>query len=262
MEWYLAEGSTGANDQGSFETWILVENPGDYVTTADLYYQTPTGQVNGPSIELPPMSRMTVNVAEMVPNEFSVSTLVKSNNPVVCERSTYWNTSDNPRWSATGSIGATTPSTYWDLAEGSTGANDQGSFETWILIQNPLSAPAAIKITYMTPEGQVIGPEKVVPPFSYHHQRRRDRAKPVERVHGGKFRSTGGGGKGRLLEHGGFFQASGFRFRRDLPARPVGADQTVLKSLPSAWQMVRMTLRPESALEKRAPAPVAKVPTR
>lgn len=166
MEWYLAEGSTGANDQGNFETWILVENPGDYVTTADLYYQTPTGQVDGPSIELAPMSRMTVNVAEMVPNEFSVSTLVSANNPVVCERSTYWNTSDTIRWSATGSIGATTPSTYWDLAEGSTGANDQGSFETWILIQNPLSAPAAIKITYMTPEGQVTGPEKVVPPFS------------------------------------------------------------------------------------------------
>ena len=27
--WYLAEGSTGTNEQGSFETWILVQNPGD-----------------------------------------------------------------------------------------------------------------------------------------------------------------------------------------------------------------------------------------
>jgi photosystem II stability/assembly factor-like uncharacterized protein len=166
MQWYLAEGSTGANDQGSFETWILVENPGDYVTTADLYYQTPTGQVDGPSIELAPMSRMTVNVAETVPTEFSVSTLVRSNNPVVCERSTYWNAGDTIRWSATGSIGATAPSTYWDLAEGSTGADDQGNFETWILIQNPLFAPASIEITYMTPEGQVTGPAKVVPPLS------------------------------------------------------------------------------------------------
>ena len=210
MEWYLAEGSTGANDQGSFETWILVENPrrlrhhrrpllpdADRAGGRALYRTTPSV----------PHDRQR---AEMVPNEFSVSTLVKSNNPVVCERSTYWNTSDNPRWSATGSIGATTPSTYWDLAEGSTGTNDQGSFETWILIQNPLSAPAAIKITYSDsrrPGNR--SREGGATLLAHYHQRRRDRAEPVERVHGGKFRSTGGGGKGRLLEHGGFFQASG-----------------------------------------------------
>ncbi len=143
-----------------------MENPGDYTATAGLYFQTPLGEVEGPSVVLPPLTRKTVNVAETVPGEFSVSTLVKSDNPVVCERSTYWNNADNSRWSATGSIGATMPGDVWDLAEGSTGANEQGSFETWVLIQNPLPVQAAVEIIYMTPLGEIAGPAKVVPPLS------------------------------------------------------------------------------------------------
>ncbi|MBN2169505.1 MAG: hypothetical protein JW738_09695, partial [Actinobacteria bacterium] len=90
-EWYLAEGSTGINQQGSFETWVLIQNPGDVAATVNLFYQTPTGETAGPVLNLDPHTRTTVNVAETVPNEFSVSTRITSDNPVIAERAMYWN---------------------------------------------------------------------------------------------------------------------------------------------------------------------------
>jgi len=88
--WYLAEGSTGANEFGSFETWILVQNPGDDEAEAQLYYQTPTREVTGQKLTLKPHTRQTVNVSDFVPNEFSVSTRVDSSEPVIAERAMYW----------------------------------------------------------------------------------------------------------------------------------------------------------------------------
>jgi hypothetical protein len=163
MSWYLAEGSTGSNEQGSFETWVLVENPADYVASVNIYYQTEEGQVTGPSFELLPGTRASFDVAWTVPGRFSVSTVVESSNPVVAERAMYWNAAGSPRLSATDCIGVTCGSRRWDLAEGSTGTDGQGAFETWILVQNPNASEAEVQLEYMTPEGPVTGPAFVVP---------------------------------------------------------------------------------------------------
>jgi hypothetical protein len=90
--WYLAEGSTGTNDQGSFETWILVQNPGDDPADVQLFYQTPEGEEPGQEITLAPHTRETRNVGDVVPNTFSVSTRVVSDQPVIAERAMYWST--------------------------------------------------------------------------------------------------------------------------------------------------------------------------
>ena len=103
--WYLAEGSTGTNEYGSFETWVLVQNPGDDKAEVDLFYQTPAGEKKGPHISVGAHTRTTVNVADVVPNEFSVSTRVTSDNPVIAERAMYWNTPSVVRQAATDSIG-------------------------------------------------------------------------------------------------------------------------------------------------------------
>ncbi|MBU4490200.1 MAG: hypothetical protein KKE79_06150, partial [Actinobacteria bacterium] len=50
--WYLAEGSTN----GGFETWVLVQNPGDEKATAELMFMTGAGEVAGPTLELEPHS--------------------------------------------------------------------------------------------------------------------------------------------------------------------------------------------------------------
>jgi len=157
--WYLAEGSTGGNESGAFETWVLVQNPGTEDATVSLTYMTDDGSVPGPEITLKANSRTSLNVADTVPDTWSVSTKVTSDKPVIAERSVYWNTPGVSRQAAHDSIGANGPATIWYLAEGSTGANESGAFETWVLVQNPGTEDATVSLTYMTDDGSVPGPE-------------------------------------------------------------------------------------------------------
>jgi len=149
-QWFLAEGCTGTG----FETWVLVQNPNDRSADVALTYMTATGPVKGPSVPVPANSRQTFNVGKDVPNNYSVSTEVSANIPVIAERSMY---GGNRTWGHD-SIGTTAPNANWYLAEGSTG---QG-FETWVLVQNPNSEPAQVNLTYMTSTGPVTGPSMSV----------------------------------------------------------------------------------------------------
>ena len=112
--WYLAEGCTG----GGFETWVLVQNPGDTDVTVDLSYMI-DGRGNRrppglPSAPLPPLlQRGLLPVTE----SYNVSTHGKLHRaPVICERAVYGN---NRTW-AHDSIGVTAPAPTWYLAEGCT----------------------------------------------------------------------------------------------------------------------------------------------
>jgi len=58
--------------------------------------------------------------------------------------------------------GPTAPSKKWYLAEGSTGVG----METWVLVQNPNSIRAHVRLTYVTPHGAYQGPELAMPPGS------------------------------------------------------------------------------------------------
>ncbi|MBU2686261.1 MAG: hypothetical protein KKF41_01605, partial [Actinobacteria bacterium] len=162
QNWFLAEGSTGHSDEGYFETWVLVQNPGNNDATVSIDYLLPGGTVI-PAAEsplaLPAQSRDTVNVANTpgVDNQFSVSTTVTSDVPVIAERAMYWMPSDGIyRQAAHDSIGVTCPSYEWYLAEGSTGTNEYGTFETWVLVQNPGNNDATVNIDYLLPGGTVI----------------------------------------------------------------------------------------------------------
>jgi len=160
--WYLAEGSTGSGTEGFFETWVLVQNPGDSDASVKLFYQTPAGETKGPELTLKAHTRETVNVSETVPNTWSVSTRVTSDEPVIAERAMYWNPPDSVRTAAHDSIGVTRPSETWYLAEGSTGSGVEGSFETWVLVQNPGDKDASVKLNYQTPTGETAGPTLAV----------------------------------------------------------------------------------------------------
>ncbi|MBU4173864.1 MAG: hypothetical protein KJ686_03025 [Actinobacteria bacterium] len=152
--WYLAEGCTN----GGFETWALVQNPNDKPADVSLTYMTPEGQKPGPSVTLLPNTRKTFNVADTVPGNWEVSTLVSSKEPVIAERAVYWNN----RKGGHESIGVTNPEETWYLAEGSTG----GTFETWILVQNPGDSIASVDLTYMTEAGEKPGPHLDLAPHS------------------------------------------------------------------------------------------------
>ncbi|MBU4490438.1 MAG: hypothetical protein KKE79_07370, partial [Actinobacteria bacterium] len=57
-DWYLAEGCTA----GGFETWVLIQNPGEEDANVTITYQGSDGPHPGPTLSLPPGSRRSVNV--------------------------------------------------------------------------------------------------------------------------------------------------------------------------------------------------------
>jgi hypothetical protein len=151
--WYLAEGCTAEN----FETWVLVQNPGDKPAEIDMIFQTDTGEVQGPRESVPAHTRRSYRANDYV-KSFNVSTRVNSSREVVCERAVY----GNGRTWAHDSIGTTAPASTWYLAEGCTAEN----FETWVLVQNPGDTPAAINMVFQTDTGPVQGPRETIAPKS------------------------------------------------------------------------------------------------
>ncbi len=150
-EWYIAEGATS----GGYETFVLIQNPGDEAANVEVTYMTDTGAVPGPPIPpLAPDSRHTVTVGETV-QTLQVSTRVTSDKPVICERATYYNN----KTCATASIGVTESARNWYIAEGATAEG----YETFVLIQNPGAEAANVEVTYMTDTGEVPGPP--IPPI-------------------------------------------------------------------------------------------------
>ena len=149
--WYLAEGTTGEG----FETWVPVMNPGSKDARVTLTYMTDRGRVQGPTVTIKAGTRQAFHVADTVPDTWSVSTRVTSDQPVVVERSVYW----NGRIEGHESVGVTAPSQTWYLPEGCTGPG----FETWVLVQNPGDKPATVTLDYMTPGGAVKGPSVKLP---------------------------------------------------------------------------------------------------
>lgn len=90
LTWYLAEGCT----ESTFETFILVQNPGANVASVQLTFMTGTGEIAGPSMALQPHTRYTW-LANSYVTSWSVSTMVSSDQPVVAERAMY---GDNRTW--------------------------------------------------------------------------------------------------------------------------------------------------------------------
>lgn len=86
-DWYLAEGSTGTN----FETWVLVQNPGNSPALVDISFMTLGGVILGPKETLPPQTRKSYNVAKWCQDNYQVATVVHASKPVVVERSVYGN---------------------------------------------------------------------------------------------------------------------------------------------------------------------------
>lgn len=83
-EWFLPEGYTAL----CFDTWLLIYDPGPIDTTAVVYALTETGQREIGGVEVPARARRTVRVGELY--EGSLSLRVVSDEPLCCERSTYW----------------------------------------------------------------------------------------------------------------------------------------------------------------------------
>lgn len=141
-DWYLAEGFTGNNQTGGeFQEYILMQNPGDGTAAVEVTFMLTGGETVGRSYTLAPRSRFTITVDDILPDA-EVSTHIHSDELIAVERSMYF----SGRRAGHDSIGVSSPSKTWYLAEGYT-AED---FDEYVLIQNPGEADASVQATFMT----------------------------------------------------------------------------------------------------------------
>jgi hypothetical protein len=146
--WYLAEGYTGSNTTGGeFDTWVLIQNPGDQAAAVKVTFMQPGGVNTERTYSLLPHSRFTIHVDDILPAA-EVSTRVESNVPVVAERAMYF----NGGLAGHDTVGVNSASDHWYLAEGYTG----GDFDEWVLIQNPGDVEAALDVQFQTQDQGVV----------------------------------------------------------------------------------------------------------
>src|SRR6185503_17220231 len=136
--WYFAEGNT----MSAYETWIVLQNPLPDPASARLTFMTQDGPVANETVMIPPNSRRSMHVNDIVPNAL-VATRVESETSVFAERTVYFG------HDAIGGIGTRSGAKSWYLAEGST----QPPFDTWILLLNPNEEETLAHLTFMLENG-------------------------------------------------------------------------------------------------------------
>jgi hypothetical protein len=151
-DWYLAEGTTA----WGYQTWLLIQNPGDAAANVYVTYMTSHGPIAQPKIVMPAGTRQTVNVNDYVTN-MDTSIRVSSDSEIIAERSMYWDNGTGK--GGTDTVGFTAPAREIFLAEGSTA----WGFESFVCIQNPNNAAVDVAVVYMTNAGAVNGATRTVP---------------------------------------------------------------------------------------------------
>jgi len=162
QSWFLAEGATGP----FFETFILIGNPNPAAATAVVTFLTGSGQTVVRNKTIPANGRLTINIETEDPQlaNVAVSTAVVASQPVVVERAMYWPGPPSTWAEAHNSFGSTFVSSKWGLAEGRVGM-DHG-FETYILLANPNTTAANVRITFLRANGATVVKTFTVTPSS------------------------------------------------------------------------------------------------
>jgi subtilisin family serine protease len=151
--WYLAEGSTVP----PFDTWVLMMNPNPVPTLVQMRFMREDGSVIDHAELIPPMGRKSVYVNQLFTTS-GFATQVTSDQPIVVERAMYF---DNDQ-GGHDTLATPMPGRVWYLAAGASRAG----FDTWLLVENPGSAPASVKASFITDAGMVISQPLFVLPHA------------------------------------------------------------------------------------------------
>jgi hypothetical protein len=151
--WYFAEGYTG----DGFDEWVCVQNPGQEWADLTFTFQTQeAGEVVRPGFHVGPRSRATFKINDVLGSGYQNSLKLDSSQPVVAERSMYFQYGGMGGYGWTGGhcvVGASKLSPTFFFAEGTT----LSGFEEWLTIQNPGKETLTVKATYQLGKGQ--GPQ-------------------------------------------------------------------------------------------------------
>jgi hypothetical protein len=162
--WYLAEGAT----HSGFALFYLVQNPGDTATTVRVRYLRAAGAPIEKDYPIAARSRTNiwVNVEEfpglgqaLASAEFSAVISSLDQTPIIVERAMYRSSPQRPFDAGHASMGVSTPSTRWFMAEGRTGP----FFDQFVLIANPTETPADVRVTYLLDNGQTYSKTMTAP---------------------------------------------------------------------------------------------------
>ena len=149
LDWYLAEGATGA----LFDMFVLVANPADSSADVVATFLLPDGTTIDQPFTVPGKRRFTLWVDLLDPRlaDTAVSTTVRSTNgvPVIVERAMWW---PGTGWyEAHNSVGTTRTSAAWALAEGEAGGPDR--VQTYVLVANTGAESANVEISLHFEDG-------------------------------------------------------------------------------------------------------------
>lgn len=162
--WYLAEGAT----HSGFDLFYLLQNPAATTTNVRVRYLRSVGAPLEKTYALAPKSRTNiwVNVEDFVGAgralaSADLSAVIESLDatPIIVERAMYLSNQGRTFNAGHASMGVTTPSTQWFLAEGATGA----FFDMFVLIANPTPADANVTVTYLLGDGTTYARSLIAP---------------------------------------------------------------------------------------------------
>ena len=143
LNWYFAEGCT----QRFMESYILLGNPGDEDAFVNIDFYLKHGSLRHEYL-IAAHSRATIPISSQggLSNE-EMAFSVYSNQPIVAERSVYYDLDSHRGGHAT--VGSAQSSEEWYFAEGYT----DGAFDTYILISNPGFTPANVEVVFERDDG-------------------------------------------------------------------------------------------------------------
>lgn len=146
---YFAEGTTRDNTaDGTFETWLCLQNPGGSTANVKVSYLLTTGQTVNKAYTVGPHSRRTVEVAADIGLDQDAGIIVSSSLPIACERPMYYDY-HNKVEDGSSVVGAAAPATSWYFAEGTT----RPGFDEWLTVLNPGDSQAQVTVRYLLAGG-------------------------------------------------------------------------------------------------------------
>jgi hypothetical protein len=144
-QWYFGEGATG----GFFDTFFLLGNPSTRTANVEMTYQLAGGGTVVVPHTVPPFGRLTLNAAFENPalEGTTFALAISSDEPIIAERSMYWDRSQGEWYEAHNSFGVNEPGMKWGFAEGRVGTPRQ--FRTYILMGNTTIEESHVRLTLL-----------------------------------------------------------------------------------------------------------------
>jgi lysophospholipase L1-like esterase len=174
--WLFAEGVGGGDASFSFQTFLLLANPGATAASATITFFRDLGGPVEKVVPVPAGRRVTLSLNDLRFDPGNVTALanasysirISSTQPVLAERAVYWSSNGITFIEGNNSPGVTAEATKWAFAEGIQGVVQQGgpSHASFYLISNANTQPLEIRATFVREDGRGVVVNRIVPPQS------------------------------------------------------------------------------------------------